>query len=160
MKLFSSPFPWDRYLAQARVLLGLTALAHELLRRPRSAGFFAVALGVFLVYSVLVAVRQRAHTRRLRAAGAVRGHGILPDPGGPRRRRGPSGCSAAFFLYLLAEGLAFYGPREVAMVVAISGLFCALAPQPQLDLLVRIVFAAGTCGGGLRDLQAARRRPH
>ena len=142
MKLFPSPFPWDRYLAQTRVLLGLTALAHELLKATHSVGFFTVALGVFLVYSVLVAVRQRAHRG---AFGLLALFGdtvfflILADHAAGRS----VWFSAVFFVYLLAEGLAFYGPREVSVVVAISGLFCALAPQPQLNLMVRIVFAAG-----------------
>ena len=49
-----------------------------------------------------------------------------------------------FFLYLLAEALAFYGPMEVAMVVAVAAVFCAVLPYDG----TRGVLVAGalTCG--------------
>ena len=37
-----------------------------------------------------------------------------------------------FFFYLLAEALAFYGPVEVAMVVAVATVFCAVLPYDGL----------------------------
>ena len=143
MKLFSPPFQWDRYLAHARVLLGISAFASELVYGLHLTGFFSVALAAFLAFSLLVALRKRAHTG---AFGLLALFGdtvfflILADHGTGRSIWFP----AVFFLYLLAEAVAFYGPREVIVVVAIAGLFCAAAIQPQLVLLERIVLSAGT----------------
>jgi signal transduction histidine kinase len=52
--------------------------------------------------------------------------------------------ASIFFLYLLAEALAFYGPLEVAMVVAVAAAFCAILPYDG----TRGVLVAGalTCG--------------
>jgi signal transduction histidine kinase len=52
--------------------------------------------------------------------------------------------ASVFFLYLLAEALAFYGPVEVMMVVAVAAVFCAVLPYDG----IRGVLVAGalTCG--------------
>jgi len=52
--------------------------------------------------------------------------------------------ATVFFLYLLAEALAFYGPVEVVMVVAVAAVFCAILPYDG----IRGVLVAGalTCG--------------
>lgn len=145
MKIFPSSFEWSRYLARARVLLGLGALAAEALIPPHRSLFFSVALGIFLVYSVLVVIRKRTHSG---AFGLLALFGdtvfflILADHTTARSMWLPS----LFFLYLLTEALAFYNPREVVMVATVSGLFSALAPQPHMDLLSRIVIAGGAVG--------------
>lgn len=143
MKIFSSPFQWDRYLGHARVLLGLTALANEFLLKTARPGFFTLAVAVFLVYSLLVALRTRSHRG---AFGLLALFGdavfflILADHGAGHS----IWFASVFFLYLLSEALAFYGPREVIVVVAITGIFCTAAPKPHLGLLQRIVLSAGT----------------
>ncbi len=145
MKLFPSSFEWSRYLARARVLLGLGALAAEVFIPPHRSLFFSVALGIFLVYSVLVVVRKRTHSG---AFGLLALFGdtvfflILADHTTARSVWLPS----LFFLYLLTEALAFYNPREVLMVAVVSGLFCSLAPHPHMDMLARIVVAGGLVG--------------
>jgi len=63
--------------------------------------------------------------------------------------------SSAFYLFVLAEGIAFYGPIEVGVVGGVVALFCILAPQPGL----RDLEYAAVVGGALGCwLAAARRR--
>lgn len=142
MNAFLSPFSWDRYLAHARVLLGVSALAGEIFGRGRPPGFFAMALGVFLAYSILVSLRRRAHSR---AFGLLALFGdtvfflILADHGAGHSFWFPT----IFFLYLLTEAVALFGPREVLIVVAISTVFCVVMPKPHLGVLARVVLASG-----------------
>lgn len=143
VRLFAPPFEWARYLAIGRVLLGVTALAHEMIRaRRQEPDFFQVAVAIFLAYAILVAIRRRKPSG---AFGLLALFGdtvfflILADHGAGHSAWFP----AVFFLYLLAEALVFYSPREVVMVVVIAGVFCALAPRPELAILERVVIASG-----------------
>lgn len=142
MKLFLPPFNWIRYLAVARVLLGMVAAGYEIFARQREAALFQIAVGVFLVYALLVAVRQRKQSGAL---GLLALFGdtvfflIVADHGAGNSIWYPT----MFFLYLLAEGVAFYSPREVVIVVVIAASFCALAPRPALAVLERVVLASG-----------------
>lgn len=141
MKIFPSSFAWSRYLAWARVLVGLSALLAEMFLPPGRSLFFSTALGIFLVYSLVVVIRKRDHSG---AFGLLALFGdtvfflILAD-----HTTAQVWLPSLFFLYLLTEALAFYSPREVLMVVAASGLFCALATHPHMDMLARIVFSGG-----------------
>jgi signal transduction histidine kinase len=63
--------------------------------------------------------------------------------------------SSAFYLLVLAEGVAFYGPVEVGVVGLVVALFCILVPQPGL----RDLEYAAVVGGVLACwLAAAGRR--
>lgn len=143
MKPFASPFQWDRYLGHARVLLGVAAVAAEVLARRNPPLFFIVALAVFLAYSVVVSARRRMHKG---AFGLLALFGdtvfflILADHGAGNSIWFPT----IFFLYLMSEAVALYHPREVAIVVAISGLFCAAMRHPHLEVLARVVLVSGT----------------
>lgn len=143
MNAFLSPFSWDRYLAHARVLLGVAALAGEILAFERPPGFFAMALGVFLAYAILVSVRRRSHSR---AFGLLALFGdtvfflILADHGAGQS----IWFATIFFLYLMAEAVALFGPREVVVVVGIATVFCVVTQKPHLAVLARVVLATGT----------------
>jgi signal transduction histidine kinase len=56
--------------------------------------------------------------------------------------------ASIFFLYLLAEALAFYGPVEVGVVVAVAAVFCAVLPYEGTRRMELTVLVAGalTCG--------------
>ena len=61
--------------------------------------------------------------------------------------------SSAFYLLVLAEGVAFYGPVEVGVVGLVVALFCILVPQPGL----RDLEYAAVVGGALGCWLAASR---
>jgi len=56
--------------------------------------------------------------------------------------------ASVYFLYLLAEAVAFYGPVEVVVVVAVAAVFCAVLPHDGIGGLEPTVLVAGvlTCG--------------
>ena len=142
MKLSAAPHHWDRYPGYARLLLGLATLAGEVVAARRPPVFFAVALAIFLLYSVGVLLRRRAH---IGAFGLLALFGdtvfflILADHGD----QGSIWLASAFFVFLMAEAAAFYSAREVGIVVAITALFCAAAQKPHLAMLENVVLAAG-----------------
>src|SRR5690348_5457613 len=128
--------------------MGVSALLNELpVWPPRGPLLYPMAMWVFLIYSVVVALRKRAHAGvfgLLALFGDTIFFLILANHGTGRS----IWFASVFFLYIVVEGLAFYGPREVFLVVAISSAFCALAPSPQLALIERVVLAAGTVAIG------------
>lgn len=142
MKIFPASFEWSRYVAWARLLLGIGALAADWFLPQVGSLLFSVALGIFLVFSLLSVVRKR---KPAGALGLLALFGdtvfflILADHATPHSIWLP----ALFFFYLMTEALVFYSPREVFLVATVCGLFCALAPQPQLANLARIVVAGG-----------------
>jgi signal transduction histidine kinase len=70
--------------------------------------------------------------------------------------------SSAFYLFVLAEGVAYYGPVEVGVVGGVVALFCILVPQPGLRNLEYAAVVGGALGCWLaairlrRDQDAAR----
>lgn len=143
---FSRNFRWAEYLAWARVLLGLTALLTELFQDRRLSPFFGVALGVFLLYSAAVALRQEARSRifgLLRLFADTVFFLILANHGAGNSIWLPS----IYFLYLLSFAVALTGPAEVFVVVGISLVFCAVAKQAQLAPLERTIMVGGVMAG-------------
>ncbi|MFB3827580.1 MAG: sensor histidine kinase [Bryobacteraceae bacterium] len=141
MTLFTPPFNWNLYLSIARVLLGVAALVTDIGGRDEIA-FFPVAMGVFLAYAVLVALRRRRPSGPfglLALFGDTVFFLILAAHGSGHSAWFPS----VFFLYLLTEALVFYGPREVVVVAGISTLFCAVAPGREMAILERVVLVTG-----------------
>jgi signal transduction histidine kinase len=145
--IFSPEFAWARYLSWARALLAAVVLAIAVFRPPGplSPVFYGV-LGLFLASSIVVGIRGRAQSGML---GLLALFGdtvyflIVASYGGD-----PLMWPAAiFFLYLLAEALAFYGPVEVTVIVGVSVLFCAVLPYGQIRLL-RTVLVAGVLASG------------
>ena len=59
--------------------------------------------------------------------------------------------SAVFFLYLLVEGLAFFGLKEVALVSAVAAVFCIALPSLALDSLLKTIVISGAlaCGAAV-----------
>ena len=140
----SLKFDWPRQIAWVRVLLVAAALVISYFWPSHVAPLvvFYGWLGVYLVLSMVVAVRG------IRPGGLLGMLALFCDAvyflalvsfGADRLW-----LASIFFLYLLAEALAFYGPVEVAMVVAVAAVFCAVLPYDG----TRGVLVAGalTCG--------------
>jgi len=64
----------------------------------------------------------------------------------------------AVFLYLVAEGLFFYAPLELATAVAISAIFCAALARPVWQDLEAVVLVAGSLACGCAFSQQRLRR--
>ena len=142
--LFPLKFDWPRQIAWVRALLAAATLGicyfYPLHAAP--ALFFYGLLVLYLVVSLIIVVRGT------RPGGLLGLLALFCDAvfflalvsfGADRLW-----LASIFFLYLLAEALAFYGPLEVVMVVAVAAAFCAILPYDG----TRGVLVAGalTCG--------------
>jgi signal transduction histidine kinase len=142
VNLFASPFRWERYLAHARILLGFSALLSEFLGAQRTPWYITLALLVFLSHSLLVLLRPRPPGG---AFGLLALFGdtvfflVMADHGTGQSLWFP----CIFFLFLMTEAVALFGPREVAVVVGVAALFSLGTQKPHLMVLGRIVLVSG-----------------
>ena len=97
--------------------------------------------GVYLAYSLIVALRGRGQTGMLGLL-AIFGDTvyflIMASYGGEDLLW----IASFFFLYMMTETLVFYSALEVGTIVVVSALFCAVLPYRAV--------AAGTDRGGRR----------
>jgi signal transduction histidine kinase len=141
---FSLKFDWPREIAWVRVVLVAATLGISYFFPWHVAPLlvFYGLLVLYLVLSFIVAIRG------IRPGGLLGLLALFCDAvyflalvsfGADRLW-----LASVFFLYLLAEALAFYGPVEVMMVVAVAAVFCAVLPYDG----IRGVLVAGalTCG--------------
>ena len=141
---FSLKFDWPREIAWVRVVLVAATLGISYFFPWHVAPLlvFYGLLVLYLVLSFIVAIRG------IRPGGLLGLLALFCDAvyflalvsfGADRLW-----LASVFFLYLLAEALAFYGPVEVVMVVAVAAVFCAILPYDG----IRGVLVAGalTCG--------------
>jgi signal transduction histidine kinase len=151
-------FDWPRQIAWVRVLLVAATLAISYFWPSHVAPLAAFygLLGVYLALSLLVAVRS------IRPGGLLGLLALFCDAvyflalvsfGADRLW-----LASVFLFYLLAEALAFYGPVEVVMVVAVAALFCAVLPYDG----TRGVLVAGalTCGYAVHKRRRNARIEH
>ncbi|MEO8372966.1 MAG: sensor histidine kinase [Candidatus Solibacter sp.] len=133
---------WPRYVAWTRVGLAAIAPAATYLLFPP--GVPAVVYGVMLVYlayAVAMALRGKSFSGML---GLLALFGdtvfflIMASYGAERVHW----LASAFYLFLLAEALAFYSTVEVVVVVAVTALFCAILPYGAASL-ERTVIVSG-----------------
>src|SRR5262249_4193722 len=98
-------------------------------------------LGTYLAYSLVVALRGRVHAGMLGLL-AIFGDTvfflIMASFGGEQM----PWVASFFFLYILTETLVFYSPVELAVIAAVSAVFCAVLPYGS-SVLVRTVVATG-----------------
>jgi signal transduction histidine kinase len=138
---FRLPKSWPRSLAWCRAALAASALVINYLYLPGGSGLYAAVLGVFLVYSVILALRPNPHAGLLGLLAlfadaiyflviALRAESLL-------------WFASLFFLYLVVEAMVLYGPVEVALVTGVPAIFCAIANLRDLDrtIIVAGVFA-------------------
>ena len=145
---FPLKFDWPRQIAWVRVLLAAATLGISYFYPQHVAPllFFYGLLVLYLVLSVIVAGRG---TRPGGLLGLLALFGdavyflVLVSFG-----VGRLWLASVFFLYLLAEALAFHGPVEVVVVVAVAAVFCAVLPYDGIGRLEPTVLVAGvlTCG--------------
>ena len=146
-------FAWPRYMACARVLVAAAGLAGVYRYLPAGPWFLLAAMGVFLVYALVLAIRgvEQSGMRGLLAlfvdtvcflALVGYGAGTL------------SWLIAAFVLFLLFEAVAFHGPVEVAVVTAVMAVFCGAYPDQDL----RPVELTALVGGSLAWAMAMNKR--
>ena len=156
LQIFPSSFDWERFLAAARVLIGLTA-AGAVLRTSGYAFFFAAALIAYVTYALLITLRRPGRPGLpglLEVAADTMLFLLLAF--------NPVGTSAwlpaVFYLYLLVSVLAFYGPREMLTVVGISVAAGALARTDYGRQLEKTVLVAGVvaCGFSIARYRLGR----
>jgi signal transduction histidine kinase len=143
-----SPKPdWPRYVSVARALLavaGLLGLYHSM---PGSAAILFAVGTAYLVFAAALTVRAPARGGMLGLLALfVDAVYFLVLAGFGAERL--LWLVSLFFLYLLTEALAFYGPVEVVVVAAVGVLFCALAPNHALRGAEPTVLVAGAVACG------------
>jgi signal transduction histidine kinase len=113
----------------AAVRLGLAAatLAYEFLFCPRSSWIFALVLGAFALYSLLLLLKEQARTGvfGLLALFADTVYFLVLFNHAPGEALW---LPAVTFLYLMMSGSLGYGPREVAIISVICMVFLFVAP--------------------------------
>jgi signal transduction histidine kinase len=121
---------------------------------PTASVLYEALLGLFLVYSILLALRVNPHSGLLGLLAlfadavyfmviAIRGDSLI-------------WFASLVFLYLLVEAVAMFSPVEVALVAGVSAAFCAVLPiggQHELErtIVVSGVFAWGCALGRRRQ---------
>ena len=145
--LFPLKYGWTHYAPWIRVGLAAAALILGLISPPAAAVQFYGLLAFYLVCGVVMALRGKAQTGMLGLLAlfgdtvyflilASWGSGLL------------LWLASLLFLFLLSEAIAFYGPVEVAVITAVSALFCAVLPYESLHALERTVLVAGALACG------------
>ncbi|MGA2589091.1 MAG: sensor histidine kinase [Bryobacteraceae bacterium] len=137
-----SPPAWRRYLPWARVLFAAAALASGLLLAPRPTPWALAASGLFLVCGLLIPLRKRTHDGAfalLVLFGDVVFFLVLVSSG----IGSPLWLPVIYYLYMAAEAVALYSPREVLVVVGVSAIFCAVVQSPYVIGLRRTTAVAG-----------------
>lgn len=138
-----SPFAWPRLICWVRVLLAALALARFYTGPLSPSSLLYGALGTYLVFSLVLAIRSRWLKKGTFGLLALFVDLvfflILASSGGERLLW----LMSIFYLHLLTEALVFYGELEVFVVVMVSVLFCALLPYTATAALERTVVVAG-----------------
>ena len=115
---------WPRAIAWTRSALAALALVTSFLfTSPGESQLIYAVLGVYLAYSLLVALRSRSHTGMLGLL-AIFGDTVyflmMASYGGDNLLW----IASFFFLFMMTETLVFYSTVEVVVIVAVSALFC------------------------------------
>jgi signal transduction histidine kinase len=149
--------PWLRYIGWVRVVLAAAAFAVSFTLPIENRAIFSGLIGVFLVYTVVVAWRMKA------LHGMVGMLALLADTGfflalaslGPERL---VWMPSVFFLYLLTEALVFYTSIELVAIAGVCAIFGAVLPSETLRLLEPTVLVAGTLACGFAVSQQRQKR--
>jgi len=143
---FQSQNTWGRTVAWVRVALAAAVVGLGYLNPPRPSAFYQAVLGIYLVYAILAALRSKPQTGMI---------GMLALFGDAVyflvvASRGPATVwlALAFFLYLLAEAVAFYSAVEVVVVTAVAAIFCAALSYSDMSALEPTVLVAGALACG------------
>ena len=143
---FILPKSWPRALDWCRAALATAAIALSYLYLPTASVLYEALLGVFLVYSILLALRAKPNSGLWGLLAlfadvvyfmviAVRGDSLI-------------WFASLLFLYLLVEAAALFSVIEVALVVAVSAMFCAVLPFGNRHELERTIVISGAFAWG------------
>jgi signal transduction histidine kinase len=149
--------PWLRYIGWARAVLAAAALALSFFLPLENAAVFQTLIGLFFIYTVLVAWRMRGLSGMaglLALAGDTAFFLVLASFGSERLLW----MAAVFFLYLLTEALVFYTSIELVAIAGVCAIFCALLPFEALRALLPTVLVAGTLASGFAVSQQRQKR--
>ncbi|HWB82971.1 MAG TPA: histidine kinase [Bryobacteraceae bacterium] len=138
---------WPRCFCWLRTVLAAAALAGVYFYIPHPPLLLFALLVLFLVFSVVLAVRGKWQTGTL-ALLALFGDTVFFLVVASYGTERLLWVASAFLLYLLTEAVAFHEPVEVVVVTAVSVLFCILLPYGAISMLQRPVLVAGllACG--------------
>lgn len=148
---------WLRYIAWGRVVLAALALALSFFYPLSSPTVIRSLFAVFLLYTVLVAVRFKGMKGMLglmALGGDVLFFLVLGTLGSARLLW----MSSVFFLYLLTEALAFYTSIELVVIAGICAVFGAVLPNESIHELEPTVLVAGTLACGFAVSQQRQKR--
>jgi signal transduction histidine kinase len=157
--LFPLKLDWPRDSAWVRVLLAAATLGISYFYPPAAPPvLFYALIGLYLVHGIVVAARrvgQRGMLGLLALFGDAVYFLVLASFGANRLLW----LTSIFFLYLLAEALAFYGPVEVVVIAAVGAIFCAVLPYNGIRRLEPTVVVAGalTCGCAVQKRRRSAR---
>jgi signal transduction histidine kinase len=130
----AADFSWPKFISWARVGLAATALGLAYWWPLEDPPLLYAVFGIFLAYAAVLAIRsqwQNGTFGLLALFSDTVFFLILAGFGGEPLMW----VSSAFFLYLLAEALVFYGPVEVAVVAVVSAMFCVALPYAAIRQL-------------------------
>jgi signal transduction histidine kinase len=148
---------WLRYIGWARSVLAAVALALSFLYPIPNAPIFRALIGVFFVYTVLIAARMRG-LKGLFGLVALAGDTafflVLASLGSERSLW----MASVFFLYLLTEALVFYTSLELVAIAGLCAIFCGLLPFEGLRAQLPTVLVAGTLACGFAVSQQRQKR--
>jgi signal transduction histidine kinase len=131
---FAPEFSWPRFICWARTGLAVAALGVAYWWPPHATPLLYSVFGVFFAYAVALAIRCQWQSGTLGLLALFADTVfflILSGFGGATM----VWVSSAFFLYLLAEALVFYGPVEVAVVAVVCAVFCLALPYAAIRQL-------------------------
>jgi signal transduction histidine kinase len=142
--LFPPKFAWERYIVSARVLFAVAGLISFYRKAPQSgsAVLFAV-LGGYLLCAAALAIQNSRQSGMLGLLALVVDtiyFMVLVSYGTETLLW----LVSVFFLFLLTEALASYGPWEVVGVSLVGAVVCAAFLQPA----ARVVIVAGALASG------------
>ena len=133
---------WRRYLPWVRVLFAAAALASGLLLAPHPTPWSLAVSGLFLACGLLIPLRKRTHDGAF-ALLVLFGDSVFFLVLVSSGIGSPLWLPVIYYLYLAAEAVALYSPREVLLVVGVSAIFCAVVQSPYVIGLRRTTAVAG-----------------
>jgi signal transduction histidine kinase len=144
---FPDDFAWRPYIARARALLALVALAAVFLALPDASLALRGVMAVFLGYALVLAIRPKGPSR-ISGLLILFGDTVFFLVLASFLTERLQSVAAVFFLFLTTEGLAFHSPVEIAVIAGISVIFCGVLPNSATWALEPTVVVAGALACG------------
>jgi signal transduction histidine kinase len=138
---------WPRVIAWTRVIVAALAIAVSYWFTAGGETFYYGLMAIFVAYALVLAIRgkQQAGVFGLLTLIADTVFFLIVASRGSGQLLW---LASAFFLFVLAEALAFYGSMEVGMITAVTAIFCGVLPYPELRGFERTVFVGGALAFG------------